>query len=96
MSEIKFKYKIDDLLKNFSITHYRLAMRLIPQQLGVSVKTFANYRNIKLNDSQDIPHEKVAILEKLFDLKPGQLQNFVILVKPIIEPSETLSENTHL
>jgi hypothetical protein len=95
MSEIKFKYKIDELLKNFSITQYRLAMKVIPQHLGVSIKTFANYRNIKLNDSQDIPHEKVAILEKLLDLQPGQLQNFVILVKPIVELSETLNQNTH-
>ena len=91
MSEITFKYKIDELLKNFSITQYKLAMRIIPQQLGVSVKTFANYRNIKLNDSQDIPHEKVAILEKLFDLEPGQLQNFVVMAKPIIQLAETLS-----
>lgn len=95
MSEIKFKYKIDELLKNFSITQYKLAMRVIPQHLGVSSKTFFNYRNIKLNDSQDIPHEKVAILEKLFDLKPGQLQNFVVTAKPIIDLSETLTQNTH-
>jgi hypothetical protein len=90
MSEIKFKYKIDELLKNFSIKQYKLAMQIIPVQLEVSAKTFANYRNIKLNDSQDIPHEKVAILEKLFALQPGELQNFVIAAKPIIKPSETL------
>lgn len=91
MREIKYKYKIDELLNNFSITQYKLAMRIIPQQLDVSVKTFANYRNIKLNDSQDIPHEKVVTLEKLFDLEPGQLQNFVVRVKPIIKLSETIS-----
>lgn len=91
MSEIKFKYKIDELLKKFSIIQYRLAMRIIPQELNVSIKTFANYRNIKLNDSQDIPHEKVAILEKIFDLQPGQLQNFVVVAKPITELTKNLS-----
>ncbi|CAM3855958.1 hypothetical protein MUGA111182_13475 [Mucilaginibacter galii] len=89
MSEIKFKYKIDELLKKFSITQYRLAMRMIPEQLNVSAKTFANYRNIKLNDSQDIPHEKVVILENLFDLAAGKLQNFVVTIKPITEFTET-------
>ena len=91
MSEFKFKYKIDELLKNFSIKQYKLAMQIIPLQLDVSAKTFANYRNIKLNDSQDIPHEKVAILEKLFALQPGELQNFVIVSSSIQEIIETYS-----
>jgi len=60
----------------------------------VSAKTFANYRNIKLNDSQDIPHEKVVVLENLFDLEPGKLQNFVVTIKPIIEFTETNIKNT--
>jgi len=94
MNEIKFKYKIDELLKKFSITQYRLAMRLIPEQLNISAKTFANYRNIKLNDSQDIPHEKVVMLENLFDLAPGKLQNFVVTIKPITEFTETNIQNT--
>ena len=94
MSEIKFKYKIDELLKKFSIIQYRLAMRIIPEQLNISAKTFANYRNIKLNDSQDIPHEKVVVLENLFDLEPGKLQNFVVTIKPITEFTETNIQNT--
>lgn len=69
-------------------------MRLIPEQLNVSAKTFANYRNIKLNDSQDIPHEKVVVLENLFDLEPGKLQNFVVTIKPITEFTETNIQNT--
>jgi len=85
MSEIKFKYKIDELLKIFSIIQYKQAMQIIPLQLDVSAKTFSNYRNIKINDSQDIPHEKVAILEKLFALQPGELQNFVIVASSIQE-----------
>jgi hypothetical protein len=83
MAEIIFKYRIDELMNQFPVLQYRLAMRLIPQLLDVSPKTFANYRNIKLNDSQDIPHEKVALLEKLFALEPGELQNFVIVASPI-------------
>lgn len=85
MAEIIFKYRIDELMNQFPVSQYRLAMRLIPQLLDVSPKTFANYRNIKLNDSQDIPHEKVVLLEKLFALEPGELQNFLIVASPISE-----------
>ncbi len=89
MLEITFKYRIDELLNRFPVVQYRLAMRLIPQLLDVSPKTFANYRNIKLKDSQDIPHEKVALMEKLFALQPGELQNFVIVASPITELTTT-------
>jgi hypothetical protein len=57
---------------------YRKAVHVIPHLLQVSPKTFFNYRNIKLNESQDLPHEKVVMLEKLFDLQPGELQNFSV------------------
>jgi hypothetical protein len=89
MAENIFKYRIDELLNQFPVSQYRLAMKLIPQMLDISPKTFANYRNIKLNDSQDIPHEKVALLEKLFALQPGELQNFVIVASPISELTDS-------
>jgi hypothetical protein len=85
MLEIKFKYRIDELLNQLTVAQYRLAMRVIPQQLSISNKTFANYRRIKLDDTQDIPHEKVVLMEKLFDLKAGELQNFVVTATPLIK-----------
>jgi len=86
MQESAFKYRIDELLKKLSVTDYRKAMRIIPEQLNISQKTFANYRNIKLNNVQDIPHEKVAMMEKIFALQPGELQNFILVINPLIEP----------
>jgi hypothetical protein len=83
MVEIKFKYRIDELLNQLTVPQYRLAMRIIPQQLNISPKTFANYRRIKLTDNQDIPHEKVVWLESIFEIKPGELQNFVITATPL-------------
>lgn len=83
MSEIKFKYRIDELMNMLSVSQYRQVMKIIPQQLNVSSKTFFNYRNIKLTDQQDIPYEKVAILEKLFSLKAGELQNYTVNAEPI-------------
>ncbi|QJD94739.1 hypothetical protein HH214_02035 [Mucilaginibacter robiniae] len=85
MTESKFKYRINQLLNTLSVTDYRKAIRIIPKQLGVSEKNLANYRNIKMDDKQDIPHEKVAMLEKLFNVHPGELQNFVLVMNPITE-----------
>lgn len=55
---------------------YRKALKLIPGAINVSLNTFLNYRNIKVTDEQDIPHQKVVLLEKIFGLAPGELENF--------------------
>ena len=83
MEQSVFKYRINELLNTLPVKEYRKAMRIIPRQLGISDKTFSNYRNIKIDDVQDIPHEKVALLEKLLDVKPGELENFIFIVNPI-------------
>jgi hypothetical protein len=85
MAEFKFKYRIDELLNLLPVTQYRAAMQILPRQLAVSAKTFANYRHIQLNEKRDIPHEKVAMLETLFGLKPGELQNYAITCAPLTE-----------
>ena len=64
---------------------YREAVKIIPRVLGVSLNTFHNYRNILWNDKQDIPHEKVIMFEKLFELKGGELINKEIKCKPLSE-----------
>ncbi len=69
------KYKINDFLLRLPVPQYRDAVKIIPNVLGVSINTFHNYRNILMGDIQDIPHEKVILFEKLFDLKEGGLLN---------------------
>ena len=91
MRKIIFKYRIDELMSQLLVDEYRIAMKVIPKLLNVSSKTFFNYRNIKLNENKDIPHEKVLMLEKLFDLQPGELQNFHVHT-----PSLTQIVETHL
>ncbi|MCJ8209674.1 hypothetical protein MUY27_08135 [Mucilaginibacter sp. RS28] len=83
MQKTLLKYRIDELLGQLSVRDYRKAQLLIPQILNVSSKTFSNYRKIKFDDKQDIPHEKVVLLEKLFALGPGELQNFFYDIEPI-------------
>jgi hypothetical protein len=80
-----YKYRINELLFSLPMRHYRKALKIIPKALNVSVNTFSNYRNIKLADEQDIPHQKVVVLERLFDLGAGELQNFKLEHKSLIQ-----------
>jgi hypothetical protein len=85
MKQAILKYRINELLNKLSVSDYRKAIKIIPRQLNVSDKTFSNYRNIKIDDVQDIPHEKVVLLEKLFAIKPGELENFTTIINSIHE-----------
>lgn len=69
------KYKINECLLKLTINEHRTAVRWIPKAIGISLNTFHNYRNILINDPQDIPHEKVIKFEIFFGLKMGELLN---------------------
>jgi len=68
-----YKYRINELLEKLTMKEYQQVIRIIPRILEVSGNTFYNYRNIKLGESRDIPHLKVLQLERLFNLKIGEL-----------------------
>ena len=70
------KYRIDACLEEMTVKENRQAQELFPRLLKISVNTFRNYRNIKLSDHQDIPHEKVRLLEILLGLEPNALLNY--------------------
>lgn len=83
MSEIIWKYKVNNHLEKLTVKEYKAAIRIIPEVLDVAVNTFHNYRKIKLHDTQDIPYEKVKMLEILFGVRPGELENFAITGEPL-------------
>ncbi|MBC7912992.1 MAG: hypothetical protein H7Y07_02615 [Pyrinomonadaceae bacterium] len=78
-----YKYRINDFLDELPVKDYRKALKVLPEALKVSLNTFSNYRKIKITDEQDIPHQKVVQLEKIFGLSSGQLENFEIDYKPL-------------
>lgn len=84
----KRKYRINELLENLSLKKNRQALQILPEVLGVGATTFHNYRNIKIEDQQDIPHEKVVILEQFFGIKPNELQNYEVDIIPISKIDE--------
>lgn len=79
------KYKINDFLELLTVKEYRFAMRKIPGLLDVSVNTFHNYRRIKIEEPQDIPYEKIKILEILFGISNGALENKKITGKTLVQ-----------
>lgn len=79
------KYKINEYLLRRPIGEHRRAVRIIPKLLGISLNTFHNYRNILINDSQDIPHEIVVMLEQLFEVECGGMLNKHIGMRPLNE-----------
>lgn len=83
MNEIIWKYKINCHLEKLTVKEYKAAIHIIPEVLDVAVNTFHNYRKIKLRDKQDIPYEKVKMLEILFGVKQGELENFTITGQPL-------------
>ncbi|WP_316819489.1 hypothetical protein [Pedobacter gandavensis] len=92
MTEPTKKYKINDYLYQLNVRNYRKAIQTLPKILGISLNTFQNYRNILGNDTQDIPYEKVVMMEQLFDMEPGSLRTTPIRqhsLKELFEPKES-------
>jgi len=78
-----YKYRINYFLAALPMKDYRKALKIIPKAINVSINTFSNYRNIKLTDEQDIPHQKVQMLEKIFNLRSGELENYDVEYKSL-------------
>lgn len=79
------KYRINELLDKLTVKEYKYALKKIPVILDVSMNTFHNYRRIRLGEVQDIPYEKVRILEILFNVNPGDLENQKMTGKSLVE-----------
>jgi hypothetical protein len=67
------KYRINEYLHALNIIQYRKAMHLLPELLGISMNTFQNYRKILLEESKDIPYEKVVLMDQLCEFEQGTL-----------------------
>ena len=79
------KYKINDFLDRLTVREYKFAMKVIPEILDVSMNTFHNYRRIKVGEAQDIPYEKVKLMEILFGVESGGLENSNVTGKSLVE-----------
>lgn len=85
MSKNVEKYKINQLLDQLTVKEYKFAIKMIPKILNVSMNTFHNYRRIGLEERQDIPYEKVKLMEILFDVESGALENAHVSGKSLFQ-----------
>lgn len=77
------KYKINEIIDKLSYRDYGRSIRCLAKELEISVNTVHNYRNIMIDDPQDIPHRIVVMMEQLFELEEGKLKNYKAEVKPL-------------
>ncbi|TDQ09533.1 hypothetical protein [Pedobacter metabolipauper] len=73
--EKRRKYKIDEEMNKLNLPDYKSAIKIIPRELGIAFNTFHNYRKLLIEDTADIPYEKVRKLECLFGMESGGLIN---------------------
>lgn len=84
MEELK-KYRITEYLENLPAKDYSPALKILQSVLNVSLNTIYCWREIKIRDKTDIPHEKVRLLEMLFEMEPGALSNISCEVSTLKE-----------
>lgn len=97
METKQYKYRINELMNKLPISDYKKLLRIAPSELRVTPTTFNNYRNIRADDPddlRDIPHEKVLMLERLFSIGPGELENFTITTRSLADISFTEPDDT--
>lgn len=70
-------------MSKLNLTMYKMALKVIPEMLGIAFNTFHNYRRMKIDAEADIPYEMVRKLEIFFGLKPGGLANYNIVCKSL-------------
>jgi hypothetical protein len=68
------KYKIQECIENLRRNEYRIIIKAIPGIIGKGATTFHNYRDILIDDKEDIPFKIVRKLEILFGLESGELE----------------------
>ncbi|SMD12595.1 hypothetical protein [Pedobacter nyackensis] len=68
------KYKIQECIDNLKKNEYRIVLRSIPNIIGKGISTFYNYRDILIDDKEDIPFKIARKLEILFGLENGGLE----------------------
>lgn len=70
-------------MSKLNLTMYKMALKVIPEMLGIAFNTFHNYRKMKIGEKADIPYEMVRKLEIFFGLRSGGLANYNIVCKSL-------------
>jgi hypothetical protein len=67
-SEKTFKYRLHYLLRKLSIEDYEVAMKFLPEKLGVSLPTFKRWIYARETDNQEISGCHLMVLAAFFEV----------------------------
>lgn len=74
MNKKEYKYRLHYLLRRLSKSDYDLAMKKLPEHLGISRQTFQRWIYTRLdNESLEITGCQVLILSNFFEVKPHEI-----------------------
>jgi hypothetical protein len=71
----ELKYSIKDALESLSVKEYKVALKKIPECLGISQRTFERYLDVKATDTYSIPSDHLAALAIFFNCSMEELVN---------------------
>lgn len=92
-----YKYKINESLELLPAREHLWAVENIPDILAIPAVNFRRYRDLKIDDSGDIPYVQVRFLEVFFGLEMGTLMNKKIhskTLREILKSSKNTSDNS--
>jgi hypothetical protein len=72
--EMVKKYRIQECIDNLKRSEYKIVIRTVPRIIGKGLTTFYNYRDILIEEKEDIPYKIARKLEVLFGLEAGGLE----------------------
>lgn len=93
-----YKYKINESLDLLPTGEHLWAVENIPEILDIPVVNFRRYRDLKIDDPDDIPYMKVRLLESFFGLEMGTLMNKEIqskTLREILKSSKNTSDSSN-
>jgi hypothetical protein len=67
-SEIKMKYRLHELLRTLPVEEYEIAMKFLPEKLGVSLPTFKRWIYARESDPQEISGCHLMVLSAFFEV----------------------------
>lgn len=85
MSELKFKYKINELINSLPKSKNTTWIITELEKEGIASRTFFRDKSIKVGDEEDIPSERLLIYSKFFGVTLDELFNYTKKVKPAEE-----------
>ncbi len=75
MSKPNYKFRLHYLLRQLKVDDYEVAMKLLPELLGISKSTFLKWIYLTEDSYYDLPFCTLIKLSTFFKVKPIEIYN---------------------